>query len=126
MNLLVTGAAGFIGSHLAERLCARGDRVVGLDNFDGFYPRPVKERNLAALASDARFRLIEGDLRRPEDLARALAASGRPDVVVHVAALAGVRPSLAEPVRFWDVNVMGTVQLLEACRAAGVPRLVFA
>ena len=63
MNVFLTGAAGFIGSHLAERLRARGDRVIGLDSFDPFYPRPVKERNLAGLRGDAGFTLIEGDLR---------------------------------------------------------------
>jgi UDP-glucuronate 4-epimerase len=124
MNVLVTGAAGFIGSHLAERLRARGDTVIGFDNFDPFYERAVKERNLRALAGDAGFRLVEGELRRPADLAAALAQPL--DAVVHLAALAGVRPSLLEPARFWEVNVMGTVNLLEACRQRGVGRVVFA
>jgi UDP-glucuronate 4-epimerase len=124
MRILVTGAAGFIGSHLAERLVARGDEVVGLDNFDAFYARADKERNLSALRSSPRFSLVEGDLRVPEDLARAFAA--RPDAVVHLAALAGVRPSLADPARYADVNVTGTVRLTEAARAAGVRRFVFA
>ncbi len=124
MRVLVTGAAGFIGSHLSERLIARGDEVVGLDNFDAFYPRAVKERNLAALVGSPRFSLVEGDVRAPEDLARAFAA--RPDAVVHLAALAGVRPSLADPARYADVNVLGTVRLTEAARAHGVQRFVFA
>jgi UDP-glucuronate 4-epimerase len=126
MNVLVTGAAGFIGSHLAERLRARGDTVIGFDNFDPFYPRAVKERNLARLHSDGSFVLIEGDLRRPDDLRRALDQAGSVDVVVHLAALAGVRPSLDEPIRFWDVNVTGTLQLFEAARARGITRVVFA
>jgi len=125
MRVLVTGAAGFIGSHLAERLAARGDDVVGFDNFDGFYPRAVKERNLAGLASSPRFALVEGDLRAPADLSRAFAAA-RPDAVVHLAALAGVRPSLADPARYADVNVLGTVRVTEAARAHGVRRVVFA
>jgi UDP-glucuronate 4-epimerase len=124
MRVLVTGAAGFIGSHLSERLVARGDEVVGLDNFDAFYPRAVKDRNLAALLGSPRFTLIEGDLRAPDDLARAFAH--RPDAVVHLAALAGVRPSLADPARYADVNVVGTVRLTEAARAHGVHRFVFA
>ena len=125
MRVLVTGAAGFIGSHLSERLVARGDEVVGLDNFDAFYPRAVKEQNLATLAGSPRFSLVEGDLRQPADLERAFAKS-RPDAVVHLAALAGVRPSLADPARYADVNVLGTVRVTEAARAHGVRRIVFA
>src|SRR5499427_102208 len=124
MRILVTGAAGFIGSHLAERLVARGDDVVGFDNFDAFYPRADKERNLAGLRASPRFSLVEGDLRSAEDLQRAFGA--RPDAVVHLAALAGVRPSLAEPARYAEVNVLGTVRLTEAARAAHVKRIVFA
>jgi UDP-glucuronate 4-epimerase len=125
MRIVVTGVAGFIGSHLAERLCARGDDVVGLDNFDPFYPRAEKERGLAALLQSPRFRLVEGDLRAPADLARAFAGA-RPDAVIHLAALAGVQPSLAEPARYADVNVTGTVRVAEACRAHGVACLLFA
>ncbi|HEX4405833.1 MAG TPA: NAD-dependent epimerase/dehydratase family protein [Polyangia bacterium] len=124
MRVLVTGAAGFIGSHLSERLVARGDEVVGLDNFDAFYARAVKERNLLALLASPRFSLVEGDVRSSEDLARAFAR--RPDAVVHLAALAGVRPSLADPARYADVNVLGTVRVTEAARAYGVRRFVFA
>jgi UDP-glucuronate 4-epimerase len=125
MRILVTGAAGFIGSHLSERLLARGDTVVGLDNFDAFYARDVKDRNLAGLRTNPRFSLIEGDLRAAGDLKRAF--EGAPfDAVVHLAALAGVRPSLADPARYNDVNVLGTVRLVETARLAGVTRVVFA
>jgi UDP-glucuronate 4-epimerase len=126
MHVLLTGAAGFIGSHLAERLRARGDTVVGFDNFDQFYPRPVKDRNLAGLRGDRGFVLVEGDLRRAADLERALEQVGPVDVVVHLAALAGVRPSLDEPGRFWDVNVTGTLTLLEVLRGRRIGRVVFA
>ena len=98
LTYLVTGGAGFIGSHLAERLVARGDEVVGLDNFDPFYPRAVKEQNVAGLLAGPRFSLVEGDLREPADLERAF-GKAQPDVVVHLAALAGVQPSLADPAR---------------------------
>jgi UDP-glucuronate 4-epimerase len=125
MRVVLTGAAGFIGSHLAERLSARGDQVVGLDNFDGFYPRAVKERNLATLATRANFSLIEGDITSSADLVRAF-AGGKPDVVVHLAALAGVRPSIADPLRYTEVNVTGTARVLEACARFGAGRLVFA
>ncbi len=127
MKILVTGAAGFIGSHLAERLCGRGDQVVGFDNFDGFYPRAVKERNLSLLRRSDSFSLVEGDLTAPGDLARAFtAAGGKVDMVVHLAALAGVRPSLAQPQRYADVNVTGTLNVFEACRKRGVHKVVFA
>lgn len=129
MNVLVTGAAGFIGSHLAERLCARGDRVTGLDNFDGFYPREVKQRNVAGLGTQPGFSLIEGDLRDPLAIDRAFAAAeatGPIDAVVHLAALAGVRPSLEDPVRYAEVNVTGTVRLLESCHRRRVRNVIFA
>jgi UDP-glucuronate 4-epimerase len=125
MRIVVTGAAGFIGSHLSERLCARGDEVVGFDNFDPFYPRATKEENLAVLRGEARFAFIEGDIRDAAALGRAFGGA-RADVVVHLAALAGVRPSLAEPARYADVNLVGTQRVLDAARAAGVRRFVFA
>ncbi|HVT08896.1 MAG TPA: NAD-dependent epimerase/dehydratase family protein [Polyangia bacterium] len=125
MRVLVTGAAGFIGSHLCERLCARGDRVLGLDSFDPFYPREVKERNLTRLRADPRFTMVEGDLRDPAVLAAAFQRA-EPEVVVHLAALAGVRPSLMDPARYADVNVTGTQRVVDAVRAAGARRLVFA
>lgn len=126
MKILVTGAAGFIGSHLVERLCGRGEVVIGFDNFDPFYPREIKERNLAGVRQGANFSLVEGDLTRPGDLERAFTTAAVPDAVVHLAALAGVRPSIANPGRYWDVNVGGTLNLLRACQAAGVRRIVFA
>jgi UDP-glucuronate 4-epimerase len=128
MRILLTGAAGFIGSHLAERLLARGDRVVGLDNFDAFYDRAVKESNLAGLRSSAGFVFHEGDITSAPDLVAAAAAStgGGLDVVVHLAALAGVRPSIEDPVRYAHVNLVGTSRVLELCRAQKIPRLVFA
>ena len=125
MRIVVTGAAGFIGSHLSERLCARGDEVVGLDNFDPFYPRATKTQNLARLQTNAAFSFVEGDIRDAAALERAFGPA-RPDVVVHLAALAGVRPSLAEPARYADVNLVGTQRVIDAARAAGTRRFVFA
>ena len=124
MKILITGAAGFIGSHLAERLLDDGHEVVGLDSFDAFlYDAETKRRNVAGLDGRPRFRLVQGDILHPR-LMRELAEGA--DVVAHLAALAGVRPSLAEPTRYVRTNVEGTVQVLEACREAGVRRLVFA
>lgn len=125
-TVLVTGGAGFIGSHLCEALLRQGDRVVALDNFDPFYPRPVKERNLAGLLGKEGFELVEGDIRSPADLDRAFQVLGPVDRVVHLAALAGVRPSIQDPVRYQDVNVSGTSQVLEAMRRHHVRRMAFA
>jgi UDP-glucuronate 4-epimerase len=121
-RVLVTGAAGFIGSHLLEALCAAGDDVVGVDSFDPFYPRADKERNLRDVARGASVAVHELDVR---EVAR-LAALLTPDtVVVHLAARAGVRPSLADPVAYVEANVVGTVAVLEAAHRAGVRRIVF-
>ena len=117
MLIFVTGAAGFIGSHLSERLCARGDDVIGFDNFDPFYPRADKERNLTKLRGEAKFTFVEGDIRDADALERVF-AERHPEVVVHLAALAGVRPSLAEPARYADVNVTGTQRVFDAVARA--------
>ncbi len=124
-RVLVTGAAGFIGSTLGERLLAEGREVVGLDSFDPFYPVLQKRRNLEPALRSARFRLVEADLRDAEALERTF-ASVRFDAVVHLAALAGVRPSLDRPGLYADVNVTGTTGLLAAAARHGVPRVVFA
>ena len=124
-RLLVTGAAGFIGSWFVERLLQGGDEVVGLDNFDPFYDRAIKERNLAVARGGAAFRMVEGDLRDRAEMF-ALFGDGAFDAVVHLAAKAGVRPSLADPAGYYDTNLIGTSNLLEAMRGAGCRRLVFA
>lgn len=121
---LVTGAAGFIGSHLGEALLATGCRVIGLDSFDEFYDPQIKRRNVAACLEDERFRLIEGDIRDARCVAAALADGV--DVIVHLAARAGVRPSIQHPLLYADVNVNGTGVLLEAARQRGIRRFVFA
>jgi UDP-glucuronate 4-epimerase len=123
-TMFVTGAAGFIGSHLTRALLERGDRVIGLDNFDVFYDRAVKEGNLNALAHD-RFTFVEGDIRDGE-LVKSLAAKHEPDGVFHIAALAGVRPSIEAPERYADVNVTGLVNVLEAARSVQCRNIAFA
>lgn len=123
--VLVTGVAGFIGSTLAERLLSEGRRVVGLDSFDTFYAPAEKRRNLRAAQDHRSFRLIEGDVRDALAVRRAFEA-GPCDVLAHLAALAGVRPSLERPAEYADVNVRGTCVLFEEACRHGMPRVVFA
>lgn len=125
MRVLVTGAAGFIGSHTSERLLSRGDEVVGLDNFNTFYDPAIKRRNAAALGAHAGFTLVEADLC-DEPALDALFARGPFDGVIHLAAWAGVRPSIQRPDIYVDANLRGTTNLLERVRRHGAPRLVFA
>jgi UDP-glucuronate 4-epimerase len=122
-SFLVTGAAGFIGSHLSERLLADGHRVTGLDNFDPFYPAELKRRNLEAVLSNSRFTFVEGDCARPEDVQSAFAQPI--DAVIHLAAKAGVRPSIEDPLGYTRANIVATQVMLEACRQRGVQRFIF-
>jgi UDP-glucuronate 4-epimerase len=118
-RLLVTGAAGFIGSHLCEALLAAGHQVAGVDNFDPFYPRAVKERNLSALRGHAGFLFSEGDVER--DL---LPLDGV-EAIIHLAAKPGVQPSLDNPVSYMETNVSATARLLDLARREGISRVVF-
>ena len=121
---LVTGAAGFIGSHVTDRLLADGWRVLAVDNFDPFYDPQQKRLNIALHLAHPAYRLIEADVRDIRTLERAI--DERVDVVVHLAAKAGVRPSIENPLGYQDVNVMGTQLLLDLCRQRGVRQFVFA
>jgi UDP-glucuronate 4-epimerase len=125
MHVLVTGGAGFIGSHLCEALLQRGDSATVVDNFDPFYDPAVKRRNLAVAMGYDGFRLVEGDIRDAALLAE-LFGNQPVDGVVHLAALAGVRNSLEQPLAFNDVNVGGTLKVLEAARYHGRPRFILA
>lgn len=122
-TIVVTGGAGFIGSHLCEALLRRGDEVIALDNFDEFYDPAVKRRNIEEAARSPRFRLVEGDIR-DERCVRGVIADGI-GAVVHLAARAGVRPSIEQPLLYQDVNERGTLTLLEACRESGVKKFIF-
>ncbi len=110
MKVLVTGAAGFIGSHLSERLLNDGWTVVGVDNFDDFYDPQIKRRNIKSCLKNKNFRLVEADIRDVAAMDKAV--SDDVEIVVHLAARAGVRPSIAQPVLYADVNVNGTTVLL--------------
>jgi UDP-glucuronate 4-epimerase len=122
-RLLVTGVAGFIGSHLTEFLLGRGDVVIGVDSFDPMYPRAVKERNLARALRTPGFTLYERDIRDAGALDGLLDPG---TVVVHLAARAGVRPSLADPAGYASQNVVGAAAVAAAAVGAGARRLVFA
>ena len=125
MKVLITGGAGFIGSHLADRRLARGDRVVVLDDFNDFYDPRSKRANVGPHLANPRYRLVEGDIRDRALVFRLFAEEGF-DGVLHLAARAGVRPSLTQPILYEEVNCVATWHLLEAAVAHGKPRFVFA
>jgi UDP-glucuronate 4-epimerase len=124
-SVLVTGAAGFIGSHLAERLVDSGYTVIGLDNFDDYYPAAIKRTNISHLKGDSRFQLINGDIRDTALLSNIFSRQ-RISCVFHLAARAGVRPSLEQPLLYQDINIMGTINLLQSCRNQSVENFIFA
>lgn len=126
MNILVTGGAGFIGSHLCERLLAAGHAVWAFDNLDPFYDPELKRRNLREIAGfGGAFTFVQGDITEPEPL-QSLCREVGFDQVIHLAARAGVRPSLEDPALYQRVNVEGTVRVLEAARRSGVRKFILA
>src|SRR5688572_10408941 len=127
MNYLVTGGAGFIGSHVCERLLQRGDSVWVLDDLNSFYAPAIKQANLDALvhAGSGRFHFIRGDITDAKTVSEIFAPE-RFDQVIHLAARAGVRPSLEFPALYQQVNVEGTVNIMEAARLANVRKLTIA
>ncbi len=123
MNIVVTGGAGFIGSHLCEALLRDDHSVTALDNFDDFYKPQIKRNNVAELATNSRFKLVEGDIRNSADALKAIRSDT--DAVVHLAAKAGVRPSIEQPLLYQDVNIRGTMILLEAVRQTKGCKFIF-
>jgi UDP-glucuronate 4-epimerase len=123
-HILVTGAAGFIGSHIVERLLVQGHTVTGLDSFHPYYPPDIKRANLTASSGDPRFTLITGDIRDRAQVDEVLARGV--ESIIHMAGLAGVRPSVESPVPYMDVNVGGTALLMERAGHHGVKRLLLA
>jgi UDP-glucuronate 4-epimerase len=125
VRVLVTGAAGFIGFHLSQRLLARGDEVIGLDNLNNYYDVSLKKDRLAQLQEKSGFSFYQLDLADREGMAQ-LFAEQRFDIVVNLAAQAGVRYSLKNPHAYIDSNLVGFINVLEGCRHSGVQHLVFA
>jgi len=123
MVKLVTGCAGFIGSHLAEELLRRGERVIGVDNLDPYYSVEIKKKNLEGLKKDKNFEFVLGSILDDRILEK---ISKDVDLVYHLAAIAGVRNSIKEPVKYCDFDVLGTVKLLDTFRRKDVEKFVFA
>ena len=123
MRILVTGGAGFIGSHLVEKLLAVGHEVLVLDDFNDFYDPRIKHANIAGFAKDVS--VCHVDLRE-SDSVRAVFHREKVDAIAHLAARAGVRPSIQQPRLYYDTNVLGTLHLLEAARVTGIQRFIYA
>jgi UDP-glucuronate 4-epimerase len=126
-TILVTGGAGFIGSHLCERLLSDGVKVICLDNFDSFYDPDIKIKNAEGMTKKFQnlFELVTGDIRNSDHL-KGIFQKNQVDFVIHLAARAGVRPSIADPLLYQDVNIRGTIVLLEACKAYKIKNFIFA
>jgi UDP-glucuronate 4-epimerase len=123
MKVLMTGAAGFIGSHLSERLLNNGWIVIGVDNFDDFYDPQIKRRNIKGCLKNKNFQLVEADIRDSVALDKTI--GGGVDIIVHLAARAGVRPSIEKPLLYADVNINGTMVLLETAKKHKVNKFIF-
>jgi UDP-glucuronate 4-epimerase len=124
-NVFLTGSAGFIGSSLADNLLAQGYNVVGIDNFDSFYDRKIKLKNIENAVKNSNFQLVEGDIR-DKNLLNSLFEKHNFHIIIHLAAKAGVRPSVESPQEYFEVNINGTINILEAAKEHGVKKMIFA
>ena len=124
MKILITGAAGFIGSHLCEAL-VKEHEIVGLDNFCDYYDIKIKRNNLKELARYDNFQIIKADIRSKSELEDVF-SQHKFDLIIHLAAMAGVRPSIIDPVLYTEVNINGTVNMLEQCKKHGINKFIFA
>jgi len=125
MSIAVTGGAGFIGSHLCEKLINLGFRVICIDNFDDFYNPALKEDNISGIIDNPGFKLYRSDICDPAGMEE-IFSNNDIEMVIHLAARAGVRPSIADPLLYGKVNVSGTVNILECCRRYGIKKFIFA
>ena len=124
-NVFLTGSAGFIGSSLADNLLAQGYNVVGIDNFDSFYDRNIKLKNIDNAVKSSNFQLVEGDIS-DKNLLNSLFEKHNFHLIVHLAAKAGVRPSVESPQEYFEVNINGTINILEVAKEHGVKKMIFA
>ncbi|MCD4819407.1 MAG: GDP-mannose 4,6-dehydratase [Candidatus Cloacimonetes bacterium] len=124
MNILITGAAGFIGSHLCEKL-VDNHKVIGLDNFCDFYDPKTKEKNIKNIVGLDNFKIIKGDIRNFDKLSQ-IFQENTFNLVIHLAAMAGVRPSIENPQLYSEVNINGTLNLLEQCKLNDIKKFIFA
>ncbi|MGP8215157.1 MAG: GDP-mannose 4,6-dehydratase [Bacteroidia bacterium] len=122
MNVLITGCAGFIGSHVSEYFLKKGHKVIGIDNFDSFYSKEEKEKNLSISLNDSNFTFFELDIRNYDELANLPAQI---DIVIHLAAKAGVRPSILDPQAYTDTNIKGTLNILEWMKLNKITKMIF-
>lgn len=125
MKLIVTGGAGFIGSHLCEKLLELGHEVTCIDNFNNHYEPSLKRENLSKCKEKEKFNLAEGDLLDYSRV-RSLFSSDKFDIVVHLAAISGARKSIKDPASYQETNIKGTINVLEACKEFGIRKLIFA
>jgi len=125
MNIVVTGGAGFIGSHLCEKLIDSGSKIICVDNFDNFYSPAIKENNLSEVIGSSYFKLYRSDICNFNQMEEIFSKNSI-DMVIHLAARAGVRPSIEKPFLYEKVNIMGTMNLLECCRRYNISKFIFA
>ena len=125
MNIVVTGGAGFIGSHLCEKLIDSGSKIICVDNFDNFYSPAIKENNLSGVTGSSYFKLYRSDICSLDQMEEIFSKNSI-DMVIHLAARAGVRPSIEQPLLYEKVNILGTMNLLECCRRYNISKFIFA
>ncbi len=124
-SICITGGAGFIGSHVVEKLLSAGHTITVIDNFNNFYDPSIKRKNIEPFLTNDNFKLFETDIRNSNEIDR-IFSENKFDELIHLAAMAGVRPSIENPVLYNDINLIGTMNLLEACRKNKIRKLIFA
>ena len=125
MNIAVTGGAGFIGSHLCEKLISLGSKIICIDSFDDFYNPAIKEDNISEVTGSNHFKLYRSDITNPTQMEKIFSENSI-DMVIHLAARAGVRPSIEKPLLYERVNILGTINLLECCKKYNISKFIFA